>query len=117
MNDQMLQAQVSVAFAYPIQTLLFLVGSAGLIVGMLLAALAQSEKWKQRGLALAIGAAFVAMPAVLPMALQFVGEGNDDIPYFDVIYNALVYVCPMLGLACVLLEWNRSNKLNTAKNT
>lgn len=115
MNDQMLQAQVNVAFAYPIQTLLFLVGSAGLIVGMLLASLAQSEKWKQRCLALVFGAAFVAMPAVLPMALQFVGEGNEDIPYFDAIYNTLVYVCPMLGIACVLWEWKLSNKLNADK--
>lgn len=117
MNDQMLQAQVNVAFAYPIQTLLFLIGGAGLIVGMLLASLAQSEKWKQRGLALVFGAAFVAVPAVLPMALQFVGEGNEDIPNFDAIYNALVYVCPMLGIACVLLEWNRSNKLIAAKKS
>lgn len=117
MNDQMLQAQVNVAFAYPIQTLLFLIGSAGLIVGVVLAAMATSEKWNQRGLALVFGAAFVAMPAVLPMALQFVGEGNEDIPNFDAIYNALVYVCPMLGIVCVILEWNRSNKLSTAKRS
>lgn len=119
MKDPFLEAQVNLAFQYPSQTFLFFVGGAALAIGILIATLTSSEgKWGRRGLALTFGGTLTAIPAVIPMALQFIGDGTSpDSPLFNAIISALIYICPVVGFSAVAMMWWQASKLTTKLNS
>lgn len=115
MNDPFLQAQAHMAFQYPLETVLFVLGGLALYVGIFMGAVSENDKWKQRGIALVVCGSWIAMPGVLPMALQFLGEANPTTSVFNFLYNSLIYAGPILGISGICWEWYRtSRKFNTA---
>lgn len=115
MNDPILEAQMNIAFNYPVQTLCFIAGGLLVFFGMMMAVIIPSGKWQTRGVILLGTGALIAFPGVFPiLTTVMVGPEADLTNLPDWLMPTAYIVFPVLGIANGIYGWIESGKKKPA---
>jgi hypothetical protein len=113
MGDPLLEAQIGLALAYPLKTLLFMLGGVLILIGFGMSSiLSSSVKWSHRGLVMLMAGAMISFPGVMPMVLTFLsGDSNNEfLPYwFMPSVNILVVI---VGFILLVYGWIKTPSTN-----
>lgn len=112
MSDPLLEAQLTTAFYFPVQTLCFVLGGLMVVVGLALATVMPSGKWKERGMSTLASGVLVAFPAVMPIALTLLSGSSDtsSLPLPAWFVPSLYVLAPIAGSVIGGWGWFQAGK-------